>query len=254
MAPESLVRERVRSLAEHAAGTGRAREPLAVRTPFTGEVLGHIPAATEEDVDLAVTRARAAQTAWSELPVSKRAAVFLRFHDLLLARQSEVLDLIQLESGKARRHAFEEILDTAVVSRYYARHAAEVLRPRRRRGALPVLTRTIEQRVPLGVTGFFVPWNFPLVLGITDAIAAMMAGNTVILKPDPQATFTALWAAALLREGGLPPDVLQVITGDPAEIGTALVRRVDYVMFTGSGRVGRIVGSQAADRLIGCSL
>jgi acyl-CoA reductase-like NAD-dependent aldehyde dehydrogenase len=117
-----------------------------------------------------------------------------------------------------------------------------------------VLTSATEQRLPLGVVGFFVPWNFPLVLAITDAIAALMAGNAAIVKPDPQATCTALWSAALLRECGLACDLLQVVTGDPVEVGAALVRRVDYVMFTGSARVGRIIGSHAAERLIGCSL
>ena len=81
--------------------------------------------------------------------------------------------------------------------------------------------------------------NFPLVLAITDAIAALLAGNAAIVKPDPQATFTALWSTALLRECGLPRDLLQIVTGDPAEVGAALVGGVDYVMFTGSARVGR---------------
>jgi acyl-CoA reductase-like NAD-dependent aldehyde dehydrogenase len=254
MAPGIRVRELVQTLAAHAAHTGGSHDPIAVRMPFTGEIFGHLPAAMEPDVDVAVARARAAQPAWESLSPRHRAAIFLRFHDLLLARQNEVLDLIQLETGKARRHAFEEILDTAVVSRYYARHAPRILRSRRHRGALPLLTKTIEERVPLGVVGFFIPWNFPLVLAITDAIAALMAGNAAILKPDPQASFTALWSVALLRECGLPGDVLQVITGEPAEVGNALVGRVDYVTFTGSARIGRIIGSKAGERLIGCSL
>ncbi|HEV2444710.1 MAG TPA: succinic semialdehyde dehydrogenase [Candidatus Sulfopaludibacter sp.] len=227
---------------------------IPVKMPFTGELLGQIPGALESDVDLAVSRARAAQAEWSRVPFHERARVFLRFHDLLLQRQDEVLDLIQLESGKARRHAFEEILDTAVVSRYYAFHAKRILRPRRRRGALPFLTKTVECRAPLGVVGFFTPWNFPLVLSITDAIAAVMAGNAGVIKPDPQASFTALWAVALLREAGLPRDVLAVVTGEGPVVGPLLAGRVDYVMFTGSCRVGRIVGRQAAERLIGCSL
>src|SRR5579872_2336797 len=86
-------------------------QQIPVRAPFTGEILGAIPAGTEADVDLAVARARAAQPGWSSLPFSHRSRIFLRFHDLLLDRQKEVLDIIQLETGKARRHAFEEILD-----------------------------------------------------------------------------------------------------------------------------------------------
>jgi acyl-CoA reductase-like NAD-dependent aldehyde dehydrogenase len=230
------------------------RETVAVRAPFTGSILGEIPAAAAEDVDLAFSRARAAQPAWAALPCSARGRIFLRFHDLLLRRQSEVLDLIQLETGKARRHAFEEILDSAVVARYYGRHSAKHLRPRRRRGALPVFTRTWEVRQPIGVAGFIVPWNYPLNLAVTDAIAALMAGNTGVLRPDPQTSFTALWAVELLREAGLPADVLQIVTGDGPALGEAVTAHADYVMFTGSTRTGRVVGRQAAARLAGCSL
>lgn len=245
--------ERIAHLAALAVA-GHERPRIAVHMPFNGELLGCLPAADECDVELAVAHARAAQRAWSRTAICDRARIFLRFHDLLLARQNEVLDLIQLESGKARKHAFEEVLDTAIVARYYARHAARILRPRRRKGALPVLTKTMEYRHPVGVVGVISPWNYPLTLSITDAIAALMAGNAVIVKPDPQASFTALWALDLLRESGLPPGVLQMVTGEGALLGPAVAAQTDFVMFTGSTRIGRIVGQQAAQRLIGCSL
>jgi succinate-semialdehyde dehydrogenase/glutarate-semialdehyde dehydrogenase len=230
------------------------REEIVVRAPFSGESLGSIPAALDSDVELAVTRARAAQPAWAARSFADRGAIFLRFHDLLFQRQDEVLDLIQLETGKARRNAFEEVLDTTIVSRYYAWRARKFLRPRRRKGALPLLTRTWELRSPVGVVGFIVPWNFPLNLAITDAVPALLAGNAGVIKPDPQTSFTALWAVKLLREAGLPRDVLQVVTGDGPTVGQALCARVDYIMFTGSTATGRLVARQAADRLIGCSL
>ncbi|HEY1336384.1 MAG TPA: succinic semialdehyde dehydrogenase [Bryobacteraceae bacterium] len=230
------------------------RDRIPVRAPATGVELGSIPTGCEADVELAVTRARAAQPAWASLPFRDRGSIFLRFHDLLLKRQDEVLDLIQLETGKARRHAFEEVLDTAIVTRYYAWHAESILRPRRRMGALPILTATWELRSPIGVVGFIVPWNYPLNLAITDAVAALMAGNTGVLKPDPQTSFTALWAVGLLREAGLPADVFSVVTGEGPVVGPPLGDRVDYLMFTGSCRTGRTVGRQAAGRLIGCSL
>jgi len=234
--------------------SGGARERIPVIAPFTGNEFATIPACTEADLDAAVTAARDSQPKWAALPVSHRTRIFLRFHDLLLKRQDEVLDLIQMENGKARRHAFEEVLDTAIAARYYARHSARLLRPRRRKGALPLLTKTYELRVPVGVVGLIVPWNYPLNLAITDAIPALIAGNTAVLKPDPQTSLTALWAADLLHEAGLPPGVLHVITGDGALLGPALVDRADYIMFTGSTRVGRMVARQCADRLAGCSL
>ena len=227
---------------------------IPVCAPYTGEAVACLPACGEGDVERAVALARRAQPGWASAGFAERADVFLRFHDRLLKRQDEVLDLIQLESGKARAHAFEEVLDTAVVSRYYARRAGRFLRTRRRKGALPLLTRTLERRVPVGVVGFITPWNFPLTLALTDAIAALLAGNAVVLKPDPQTSFTALWAVCLLRECGLPRDVFCVVTGEGQTAGQALVDRADYIMFTGSNRVGRTIAAKAGERLIGCSL
>ena len=233
---------------------GSRHDSFEVCAPYTGTIIAAIPAGTVADIDAAVSRARAAQAAWSARSFADRATLFLRFHDLLMRRQDEVLDLIQWETGKARRHAFEEILDTAQVTRYYARRAERLLRARRRKGALPLLTKTHEFRSPVGVVGFIVPWNYPLNLAITDAVPALMAGNTAVLKPDVQTSLTALWAVALLREAGVPRDALQVVAGDGALLGPALGERVDYIMFTGSTRTGRLVARQAAERLIGCSL
>ena len=106
----------------------------------------------------------------------------------------------------------------------------------------------------MGVVGFIVPWNYPLNLAITDAVGALMAGNAAVLKPDVQTSFTALWAVDLLRQAGIPPDVFAVVTGDGPLLGPALGERVDFIMFTGSTRTGRLVARQAAERLIGCSL
>ncbi|HTX34969.1 MAG TPA: aldehyde dehydrogenase family protein, partial [Bryobacteraceae bacterium] len=249
LAPALL--DRLRSQVTLSPGPHQA---IPVQAPYTGASLGGIPAGTLADLDLAFERARTAQTAWSRRPFADRSRIFLRFHDLLFQRQNEVLDLIQWETGKARRHAFEEVLDTAVVARYYARRAHRLLRPRRRKGALPLLTRTLEFRSPIGVVGFIVPWNYPLNLAVTDALPALMAGNAAILKPDVQSSFTALWAVDLLRQSGLPPDVLAVVTGEGPLLGPALGERADYLMFTGSTATGRLVARQAAVRLIGCSL
>ena len=236
--PSSSCRDRL--LAQIALAHG-PHESIVVRAPYTGAEIGSIPAGTVADLELAVTRARAAQPAWNARTFADRARIFLRFHDLLLERQNEVLDLIQWETGKARRHAFEEILDTAIVTRYYARRAHGLLKARQRKGALPLLTRTREIKYPVGVVGLIVPWNYPLNLAVTDAVPALMAGNTAVLKPDVQTSLTALWAVDLLREAGLPPDVFGVVTGDGPLLGPALGDRVDYIMFTGSTRTGRLV-------------
>ncbi|WP_256461150.1 aldehyde dehydrogenase family protein [Blastococcus sp. PRF04-17] len=188
--------------------------------PFDGAVVGEVPTCTAEDVQEAQRRARAAQRAWAARPLADRCAVMLRFHDLILERQELVLDVAQAETGKARVSAFEELADVAMTARYYARSAARHLRPRRRQGALPVLTRTVEHHHPKGLVGVISPWNYPLTLAVSDAIPALLAGNGVVLKPDAQTPFTALIAVELLYEAGLPQELFQVVTGAGRDLGT----------------------------------
>lgn len=230
------------------------RDPIEVTSPLTEATLGSIPAGTAEDVAAAVATARAAQSAWAARPIGERSRILMRFHDLVLERQSEVLDLVQLESGKVRAHAFEEVADTAIVAAYYARTASSHLRDRRREGALPGLTVTHEVRHPKGVVGFIAPWNYPLSMAITDIIPALMAGNACVLKPAQTTPFTALWAVDLAYEAGLPAGLVQVVTGSGSVVGGAIIASCDFVTFTGSTGVGRTVAAQAGERLIGCAL
>jgi succinate-semialdehyde dehydrogenase/glutarate-semialdehyde dehydrogenase len=227
---------------------------VLTHTPMTGAPLALLPQSAPADVKVAYAAARATQRHWSRMPMRQRARIFLRFHDLVLARQAELLDLIQLESGKARVHAFEEVADTAIVSRHYAHRAQGYLRPRRRQGAFPVLSQAVELRHPKGVVGIVSPWNYPLSMSITDAIPAMLAGNAVVLRPDNQSALTALAAVALLEEAGLPEGVLQVALGDGATVGSAVLDNADYVCFTGSTSTGRSVAQKAGRRLVGASL
>jgi succinate-semialdehyde dehydrogenase / glutarate-semialdehyde dehydrogenase len=222
--------------------------------PFTGAPISVLPVSTRADVDTAVRRARGSQPAWAAVPAAEKSAIFLRYHDLVLNRQSELLDLIQIECGKARSHAFEEVGDVALVARHYARRSAGYLRPRWRGGLFPVLTQSQELRHPKGVVGIVSPWNYPLTLAISDAIPALMAGNAVVLRPDQQTPLTALLAIELLVEAGLPGEVLQVVLGPGPDIGQAVVETADYVCYTGSTATGRQVAQAAARRLVGVSL
>jgi succinate-semialdehyde dehydrogenase / glutarate-semialdehyde dehydrogenase len=244
--------DHVRRLAQLVTTVGeRPRQPS--HAPFDGRLIGEVPTCDADDVDAAVTRARAAQEAWAARSFEERRQVLLRFHDLVLGRQDELLDLTQLETGKSRLSAFEELADVAMTARYYANTAERHLRPRRRQGAVPGLTRTSVVHHPKGVVGVISPWNYPLTLAVSDAVAALMAGNTVVLKPDAQTPFTALAAVELLYEAGVPHDVFGVVTGSGATLGTPMIERVDYLMFTGSTATGRIVAEQCGRHLIGFS-
>jgi succinate-semialdehyde dehydrogenase/glutarate-semialdehyde dehydrogenase len=234
--------------------TQGARDRLIIQSPLDLKTLGWVPRCTPEDVREAARRAREAQVEWARWPVEKRAAILLRFHDLVLERQEEALDLIQLENGKARRHAFEEVLDVVINARYYGHVASKALKPKRRQGAFPILTEAWEYHHPKGVVGIISPWNYPLTLGISDALPAIAAGNAVLAKPDERTPFSALWAVQLLEEAGLPRGVIQTVTGYGAELGASIIEHSDFLMFTGSTRVGKIVAQQAAARLIDYSM
>jgi succinate-semialdehyde dehydrogenase/glutarate-semialdehyde dehydrogenase len=212
-----------------------------------------VPVCTEQDVDAAVAGIRTAQKHWASTSLAERRDVLRRFTGLLLDREKDILDLVQAESGKPRLGAFEELADVVLTARYYGRTAEKFLRPRRRAGATPVLTRTVERRVPKGVVGVISPWNYPLTLAVSDAIPALLAGNGVLLKPDSQTPLTALLMLRLLRDAGLPAGLFQIVTGPGRTLGPAMIDRVDFVMFTGSSKTGKAVARQCGERLIGFS-
>ena len=229
-------------------------ETKQVRTPLSGAPLAHIPQSTEEDVVEAFARARRAQEAWASTSLEHRSAIMLRLHDLVLERQEEILDLIVWESGKARKHAFDEPIHIALTARYYARTAQQHLGTQRKLGVVPGLTRVEVNRVPKGVVGIISPWNYPFTMALCDGLPALMAGNAVVTKPDAQTMLTALYGAQLLEEAGFPKDLWQVVAGPGSRVGTSIIGKADYICFTGSTATGKRIAAGCAERLIGCSL
>lgn len=229
-------------------------ETAEVHSPLNGQPLAHIPQSSDADVAEAFARARVAQEAWARTPLDERAAALLRLHDLILDRQAEIIDLIVWESGKARKHAFDEPMHVALTARYYARNARKHLHTRRHVGVVPVLTRVEVNRLPKGVVGIISPWNYPFTMALCDGLPALLAGNAVVAKPDQQSMLSALLGVELLAEAGFPQDLWQVVAGPGRRIGPQLVGSSDYVCFTGSTATGKVIARGCADRLIGCSL
>lgn len=225
-----------------------------VDSPLNSQPLASIPQSTPPDVADAFERARHAQAAWARVPIRERAETLLRFHDLVLDHAGEMMDLIGLESGKARKHAFDEVLHVALTARYYGRKGVEHLAGRRLPGVLPALTRIDLNRVAKGVVGVISPWNYPFTMAVSDGLPALLAGNAVVAKPDAQTMLSALLGCRLLSEAGFPDDLWQVVAGPGGEIGPEIVAHADHVCFTGSTATGTAVAQGCAERLISCSL
>jgi len=227
---------------------------MSVSSPAFTEEIGAIPNLSESEVEATVEQAREAAAAWRETPVEERAEVLANFADLAAANREELLDLVQLETGKSRPHAAEETIDVPQAAEYYANKGPEMLATESRGAAVPLVTSTEVHYDPVGVVGVISPWNYPLVLSVSDAVPALLAGNAVVLKPDDKTPFTALRLVELLEEAGLPEGVMSVVTGDGATVGSTVIDNVDYLTFTGSSETGKIVAEQAGRNLIDCSL
>lgn len=229
-------------------------ETISVPTPSTGETLHELPRSSADDVLDAFARARLAQLAWARAGFAERRRVLLRAHDLILERRELLLDLIQLESGKTRGQAFEEIFEAASVTRYNALAARKVLHGRPVRSGLPTVATSRVRFAPKGVAGVITPWNFALSLAAMDVVPALAAGCGVVQKADDQGTLSILALRRAFIDAGVPAALWAVVAGPASEVGEALTDVADYICFTGSTATGRRIGEKAGRRLVGASL
>jgi acyl-CoA reductase-like NAD-dependent aldehyde dehydrogenase len=227
---------------------------VAVINPKTGNTIYELPQQSAEQVADAVKAARLAQPAWAQTPAKERAAWLYALHDLILQEQDKLMDIVQLETGKARAHAYEEVAGGLGATRYYAKVGPKALKSSKTVAGVPVLTKTWVNHIPVGVVGVITPWNYPLALCLLDVLPALMAGNAVVQKSDNQTTLTALFSRHLAIRAGLDPALWTVVAGDGATVGNALTDSADYIAFTGSSKTGAQVGARAAARLIPFSL
>jgi succinate-semialdehyde dehydrogenase/glutarate-semialdehyde dehydrogenase len=242
----------VRALTNRLVAT--SGETTTVHAPATGQPLGSVPRSTPQDVLTAFATSRKVAARWAKSSYEERSAALLRLHDLILERRDEIMDVICWESGKARIHAFDEPLHVALTARYYARTLKKHLEPKSRSGVVPFLTQIEEHRIPKGVVAIISPWNYPFTMALVDGIAALAAGNGVVSKPDHHTPLSALLGLQLVEEAGFPRGLWQMVTGEGRVLGTPMIENADYVCFTGSTATGKIIATQCAERLIGCSL
>ena len=229
------------------------RPTKPVLEAFSGAEMATIPVGTAEDLEFAVARGRAAQVEWAARPVAERAAILDKFAELVYDAADELMDIAQAESGKARIYAQEEVVDVAMTARYYAQNGPKMLAEKKVAGMIPGATETRVRYKPKGVVGVISPWNYPLTLSVSDGVAALLAGNAVVVKPDSNTPYCALALAELLYRAGLPRELYAVIPGPGSVVGQAIVANTDYLMFTGSSATGATLAAQAGQRLIGFS-
>ena len=212
--------------------------PLPVTNPADGQVFAEVASATAADVDAAVKSAREAFDEWSELAVSRRGELLWGAATAVHQHVDELVELLTREQGKTLRDSRIEIGRAVETLEHYVGLSKAL------RGSFaPHLdpgTDGMVLRRPLGVVGAIVPWNFPTTLLCNKLGPALIAGNTVVAKPADTTPLTTLRFVELLTEGGLPPGVVNVITGTGPEAGEALVTHPDVrkVAFTGSTRTG----------------
>lgn len=229
-----------------AAGSGQT---LPVVSPIDGQRLCTIAAAGQADVDQAVQAARSSfeQGVWSRMAPAERKKVLHRIADRIEAHHAELAVLGVRDNGTEIAMVWKaEPGSAAGTFRYYAECVDKV------NGEIaptPEGTLGLVHKEPVGVVAAIVPWNFPLMIGAWKIAPALAAGNSVVLKPSEDASLSLLRLAQLCLDAGLPPGVLNVVTGTGAETGEALARHmdVDILTFTGSGPVGRMLLKASAE-------
>jgi len=229
-----------------------ARRVIA-RNPATGETLRELECAGPAEVVAAVARARAAQAAWADLGVRARIEILRRFQRLLQQNKDQIARSIARENGKPQVEALlTEVLVGLDAARFLIENAYAVLKPEPvPHGNLIMKAKSAHLlREPYGVIGIISPWNYPFSTPATEGLAALVAGNAVVMKPSEFTPLAALELARLLHEAGVPRDIFQVVVGD-GSTGAALVEAsIDKIVFTGSVRTGKRVAEAAANKLL----
>jgi succinate-semialdehyde dehydrogenase / glutarate-semialdehyde dehydrogenase len=227
---------------------------LDVENPATGELIGRVPSLGYQETEQAIAAAQTAMLNWSARTAKQRAAILQEFQRLIRAHRAELAALITEEQGKPLKEAMGEVEYAASFIEWFAEEAKRVYGD-----VIQADTpgkRLIVLKQPIGVVAAITPWNFPAAMVTRKIGPALAAGCAVVLKPAPQTPFTALALGVLAEQAGVPPGVLNILTGPAEVIGRALVESpiVRKLSFTGSTAVGAKLFAQCADTIKRLSL
>lgn len=227
---------------------------IDVEDPFTGQIVGSIPSLAADEVHGAIAAAESAFTPWSRTMNRQRGALLRRWFELVIANQEDLARLITLENGKPLKEARAEIAYGAAFIEYYADEARRIFGE-----TIPPLVpgrQLLVEREPVGVCAAITPWNFPMAMLTRKIAPALAAGCTMLIKPASQTPLSALALLVLAEEAGIPPGVLNIVTGKASMIGDILTASpvVRKISFTGSTEIGAQLMAKSAPTIKRLSL
>lgn len=219
---------------------------FAVDNPASGAIIGNVPRCGASETEAAIAAAERAFHSWKTRTAADRAHLLERWYGLMMEHSEDLARIMTLEQGKPLAEARGEIVYGASFVKWFAEEARRVYGE-----TIPAATtdgRIIVQKHPIGVVAAITPWNFPNAMITRKAAPALAAGCTIVIKPAEATPFSALALGVLAERAGIPKGVINILTGQPGEIGGALTRSplVRKLTFTGSTRVGKILMEQCA--------
>jgi len=216
---------------------------IEITSPLDNSIVGKVPAMTEEDVDFVFETSKEAQAKWKNMPVNERAEILYKAANILLEKSDDLAEIMIREIGKDKKSSKSEISRTADFIRFTADTAKNMSGESIPGDSFPGFNRnkiSVVTREPLGVVLAISPFNYPINLAASKIAPAIVAGNSVVLKPATQGSLCGLYLARVFEEAGVPKGVLNTITGKGSEIGDYIVthKHVNFINFTGSTEVG----------------
>ncbi|WP_047152989.1 NAD-dependent succinate-semialdehyde dehydrogenase [Aneurinibacillus tyrosinisolvens] len=233
---------------------GNERERMDIINPFNGETIGSVPKMGPHETDMAIEAAYSAFSSWSQLPAQERSRYLKKVADIMIENKEELARIMTLEMGKPIRESRGEVEYAASFLEWNAEEAKRVY-------GRTVPGRDASQRItilkqPVGVVAAITPWNFPAAMITRKMGPALAAGCTFIVKPAEQTPLTAIKLMEYCEQVGIPNGVVNLVTGNPAEIGNTFMKnpKVRKITFTGSSAVGKHLIRQSADQIKKISL
>lgn len=223
---------------------------IEITSPVDNSLVGKIQSMSKEEVDKALVNSKEGQTKWNEFPLSERAKILYKAADLLDEKVEEIAEIMMMEIAKDKKSCISEVKRTSDFIRFTADTGKNLEGEAISGDNFPGGSKnklSFVTRVPLGTVLAIAPFNYPVNLSASKIAPALMAGNSVILKPPTQGSISALFLAQIFNAAGLPPGVLNTVTGRGKEIGDYIVTHpdVDFINFTGSTEVGQHIAKIA---------